>query len=400
MGTPEDGRRARRGTVNRRSPQSDDDTHGHRWCHGRAPRPHRAVAVTPTTRRCRGPSVEGTHDGRRPAGSRGQHAVRRALRGRQAAPGDDPPARPRAEATHPRQPRRPAVRRRPVGPPRPPAARRVRRPAPRPRRRGPVPRGRCSPRRSPTPTPASGCSTAPSPSFTVGAGMSDEIRAYLDEVDPVTLADHLIGGLTVREAGELLKGKGDPKIGTGAIAKGSPGRSSGDGADDFVLRPLPNSYFTRDPSRLDLRRRRRQPDVLAGPPPRGAQRRDDLPLPPRLPRRRLQVLVLAARTRARSFGRVSSEGGDIMPIGNRTVAIGMSERTTGQMIEKIALALFKAGRRGPRHRRRHDPRPGAHAPRHGVHVPRPRRRDDVPQGRELDHRLLASARRTRRARSR
>jgi arginine deiminase len=44
-----------------------------------------------------------------------------------------------------------------------------------------------------------------------------------------------------------------------------------------------------------------------------------------------------------SFGRVSSEGGDIMPIGNRAVAIGMSERTTGQMIEKIARALFDAG---------------------------------------------------------
>ena len=44
-----------------------------------------------------------------------------------------------------------------------------------------------------------------------------------------------------------------------------------------------------------------------------------------------------------SFGRASSEGGDIMPIGNRTVAIGMSERTTGQMIEKIALSLFTKG---------------------------------------------------------
>ena len=32
-----------------------------------------------------------------------------------------------------------------------------------------------------------------------------------------------------------------------------------------------------------------------------------------------------------------------MPIGNRTVAIGMGERTTGQMIEQIALALFAKG---------------------------------------------------------
>src|SRR4029078_2760173 len=35
---------------------------------------------------------------------------------------------------------------------------------------------------------------------TVGPGMSDEIRAYLDEVDSVTLADHLIGGLTAGAA--------------------------------------------------------------------------------------------------------------------------------------------------------------------------------------------------------
>jgi arginine deiminase len=32
-----------------------------------------------------------------------------------------------------------------------------------------------------------------------------------------------------------------------------------------------------------------------------------------------------------------------MPIGNRTVAIGMSERTTGQMIEQIALSMFAKG---------------------------------------------------------
>jgi arginine deiminase len=43
------------------------------------------------------------------------------------------------------------------------------------------------------------------------------------------------------------------------------------------------------------------------------------------------------------FGRASSEGGDIMPIANRTAQIGMSERTTGQMIEKIAPSLFDAG---------------------------------------------------------
>jgi arginine deiminase len=178
-------------------------------------------------------------------------------------------------------------------------------------------------------------------SFTVGAGMFDEIRAYMDEVDPVTLADHLIGGLTVREAGQLLKGKGDGKVGTGAIAKGSLVVSASE-EDDFVLRPLPNSYFTRDPSAW----------IFGG----------VVVNPMYWPARRLEALNVEAIYRfhpsfrdagfefwysredeGESFGRVSSEGGDIMPIGNRTVAIGMSERTTGQMIEKIALALFRKG---------------------------------------------------------
>ena len=112
--------------------------------------------------------------------------------------------------------------------------------------------------------------------------------------------------------------------------------------DDFVLRPLPNSYFTRDPSAW----------IYGG----------VVVNPMYWPARRLEALNVEAVYRfhplfrdagfefwysreqeGESFGRASSEGGDIMPIGNRTVAIGMSERTTGQMIEKIALALFAAG---------------------------------------------------------
>jgi arginine deiminase len=177
--------------------------------------------------------------------------------------------------------------------------------------------------------------------FTVGAGVFEESRAYLDEVDPVTLADHLIGGLTVREATELLKGKGDGAVGTGALARASLVVASSL-PDDFVLRPLPNSYFTRDPSAW----------IYGG----------VVVNPMYWPARRLEALNVEAIYRfhpsfrdagfdfwysreqdGESFGRASSEGGDIMPIGNRTVAIGMSERTTGQMIEKIALALFAKG---------------------------------------------------------
>ena len=43
------------------------------------------------------------------------------------------------------------------------------------------------------------------------------------------------------------------------------------------------------------------------------------------------------------FGHASLEGGDVMPIGNKAVLIGISERTTARMVEQIAKALFAAG---------------------------------------------------------
>jgi arginine deiminase len=177
--------------------------------------------------------------------------------------------------------------------------------------------------------------------FTVGAGVVEDARAYLDQVDPVTLADHLIGGLTATEALELIRGRGITGIGEGQLARRSLVVSSLEG-DDFVLRPLPNSYFTRDPSAW----------IYGG----------VVVNPMYWPARRLEALNVETVYRfhpmfkdagfpfwysreqeGESFGRASSEGGDIMPIGNRTVAIGMSERTTGQMIERIAMSLFEAG---------------------------------------------------------
>jgi arginine deiminase len=41
------------------------------------------------------------------------------------------------------------------------------------------------------------------------------------------------------------------------------------------------------------------------------------------------------------FGRSSLEGGDVMPIGNGTVLVGLSERTQTRMIEQVASALFE-----------------------------------------------------------
>jgi arginine deiminase len=176
--------------------------------------------------------------------------------------------------------------------------------------------------------------------FTVGAGVADDARAYLNSVDAETLADHLIGGLTVKEATELLRGR-VAEVGEGQLARRSLVASAMQ-SDDFVLRPLPNSYFTRDPSAW----------IYGG----------VVVNPMYWPARRLEALNVetiyrfhpmfkdagfsfwySREQQGESFGRVSSEGGDIMPIGNGAVAIGMSERTTSQMIENISLALFEKG---------------------------------------------------------
>src|SRR5918995_3258918 len=49
------------------------------------------------------------------------------------------------------------------------------------------------------------------------------------------------------------------------------------------------------------------------------------------------------RFQVQDFGRASLEGGDVQPIGNGTVLIGLSERTQARMIEQIARALFQKG---------------------------------------------------------
>lgn len=45
----------------------------------------------------------------------------------------------------------------------------------------------------------------------------------------------------------------------------------------------------------------------------------------------------------RDWGTATLEGGDVMPIGNGAVAIGMSERTSRQAITRFAAALFAEG---------------------------------------------------------
>jgi arginine deiminase len=171
----------------------------------------------------------------------------------------------------------------------------------------------------------------------VGPSLAQEVQACLGGFAPDVLARHLIGGLTIAESGlELGRLKGSSLI-AAAI----------DDESMFVLPPLPNSLFTRDSSCW----------IYGG-----------VSINPMYwPARRREAYNMAAiyrahpmfadadfeywypelgdddRFRIESFGLAALEGGDVEIIGKGTVAIGMSERTTGRMIEQIAKALFAKG---------------------------------------------------------
>jgi arginine deiminase len=173
--------------------------------------------------------------------------------------------------------------------------------------------------------------------YTVGWSVSDEVRDFLSKLEPATLAKHLIGGLTAAEADLDWKVLG--QVSLTAAALDEPGT--------FVLPPLPNTLFMRDSSCWIF------DGVSVNPMYWPARRRESLNMfaiyryHPMFqndkfgwwyPEKGDQGLFDVS-----DFGRATLEGGDVQPIGNGTVLIGMSERTQGRMIEQIAKALFSNG---------------------------------------------------------
>jgi len=173
--------------------------------------------------------------------------------------------------------------------------------------------------------------------YTVGVSLVDDVRALLDGLSPSELATHLIGGLTVAESGLDL----------GAVRATSLIGAALDDPGLFLLPPLPNTLFTRDSScwiyggvsvnPMYWPARRREAYNVAAiyrAHPMFAEAQFDFWYPPEGADGRFEVA---------DFGRSSLEGGDVMPIGNGAVLIGMSERSQGRMIEQIARALFAKG---------------------------------------------------------
>jgi len=159
---------------------------------------------------------------------------------------------------------------------------------------------------------------------TVGVGLADDLCAYLAEIDADTLSSILIGGMS----------KAELPVKTNSVV------ASVLASEDFILPPLPNHIFTRDTTCWIYE---------------GAMLN-----PMRWAARQLETVNIAAIYRFhpdfrdagfpiwfgdpdRNFGAATAEGGDIMPIGNRTVLIGMGERTTAHAVGQIARSLFAQG---------------------------------------------------------
>ncbi len=172
--------------------------------------------------------------------------------------------------------------------------------------------------------------------YTVGWALVDEIRQFLWSLSPYGLARHLIGGLTTGESGIDWEKYGKISLYAAAMQD----------MNTFLLPPLPNTLFTRDSSCWIY------DGVSINPMYWPARRRESLnmyaiyhyhPLFKDAVFEFWYPNVTDGVFNLQNFGRSSLEGGDVLPIGNRTVLIGMSERTQGAMIEQIADALFTRG---------------------------------------------------------
>jgi arginine deiminase len=158
----------------------------------------------------------------------------------------------------------------------------------------------------------------------VGVYLARSGHEWGESASPREVADRLIGGIAKRDLGE----------GEGLTYESSD-------LTDMLLPPLPNFLFQRDPSCWIY---------------------DGVTLNPMAkPARRPETVFMEAIYRwhpmfaqnggvkvwhggvEQDWGRATVEGGDVMPIGNGAVMIGMGERTAPQAVTMIARELFKAG---------------------------------------------------------
>ncbi|MBY6090464.1 arginine deiminase [Pseudooceanicola sp. 502str34] len=158
-----------------------------------------------------------------------------------------------------------------------------------------------------------------------GPGLARYMRPWLDTLDGKALARQLMGGIIVTDL---------PDADMQAQARTTMAHT------DFIIPAVPNAQFQRDPSCWIYK------GVTVNP----------MFWPARRPETLFQRTVYKFHPMFReadfsiwwgdsdeNFQSASVEGGDVMPIGNGTVFIGMGERTTRQAVTQLAQALFDQG---------------------------------------------------------
>jgi arginine deiminase len=157
----------------------------------------------------------------------------------------------------------------------------------------------------------------------VGMGMLADLRAWLDELPGRQLAEYLMGGLRVSDL---------PFAPTGLFGNHL-------GPLGFVLPPLPNFLFTRDNSAWIY----------------GGVTLNPMHWPARKPETLLMTAIYRFHPRfaghvrehwgdpLKDHGLATLEGGDVMPVGQGTVLVGMGERSSPQGVGQLARALFESG---------------------------------------------------------
>ena len=156
----------------------------------------------------------------------------------------------------------------------------------------------------------------------IGIGAVERARDWVEQASPVDVADFLIGGIT----------RDDVHADLGLVWQASDPNS-------LLLPPLPNFLFQRDPSCWIF------DGVTINPMTKPARKPESMIVEAIYrfhPMFAAETFPIWLGGNDEDWGQAHVEGGDVQPIGNGTVMIGMGERTTPQAVLIIARALFRA----------------------------------------------------------
>jgi arginine deiminase len=142
-------------------------------------------------------------------------------------------------------------------------------------------------------------------------------------MDPEDLARHFLGGITVEDIRRAEK---------------MPSVAADLHNTDFLLPPVPNALFQRDPSCWIYNGVTVNPMFWPARRPETLYQRTVYKFHPMFKECSFEIWFGDSDE---DFGYATIEGGDVMPIGKGVVLIGMGERTTRQAVGQLAQSLFK-----------------------------------------------------------